>query len=64
MANRASFPIDCNSEVLQDGAGMYSGRDVTAHYRVMNSSVRTVKWSIGRYYMHCQPLNLLIATFL
>ena len=28
-ANRASFPIDCYSEVLQDGVGMYSGCDVT-----------------------------------
>ena len=28
-SNQASFPIDHNSEVLQDGAGMCSGCDVT-----------------------------------
>ena len=46
-ANRVSFLIDCNSEVLQDGVGMYSGCDVTFVKRKLHISVRCVKRSIA-----------------
>ena len=47
--NWASFPIDCNSEVLQDGVGMYSGCDVMLVIRKLHVSVRYMKWSITRW---------------